>query len=127
MPNELGWLEIIIVILATYRLAQFVSKDDGPMGCMKNLRQLARTRKAYHRGVMTNGSLPEGERFIANRLFLFWHNALNWMECPYCNGVWFAALCIGLLLEPVRQVGYWTVLWLAVAGGQAFLQSVGER
>jgi hypothetical protein len=124
MLSELGWLDFVLMILAAYRLAQLVSKDDGPFDVIKNVRQHARSRKAYYRGAMTNGSLLEGERFIANRLFLLWHNALNWMECPYCNGVWFAALCLFLLLSPVRPIGFWLVAWLAIAGGQSFLQEV---
>jgi hypothetical protein len=124
MPNGLGWLDFIMATLATYRLAQFISKDDGPLDIFKRLRLHARKLAGYHQGVMTNGSLPEGERFIASRLFITWKNIVAWLECPYCNGVWFSAAC--LLLVQVHPIGWWIVAWLAVAGGQAFLQGVNQ-
>jgi len=123
MPNQLGWLDFIMIILATYRLAQMVSKDDGPFDIFKRLRLYARKRTGYYQGVMTNGSLPDSERFIASRLFIAWKNAVGWLDCPYCNGVWFAIGCILLLHNPI---GWWIVLWLAVAGGQAFLQGINQ-
>lgn len=125
MPNGLAWLDFIMVILATYRLAQLFSKDDGPLNVFKNMRGNAKSRRAYYQGIMTNGSIPEGERFIANKLFIFWHNVWAWLECPYCNGVCFSAIC--LLVLQFKPVGWWVLAWLAVAGAQAFLQDVSQR
>ena len=63
-------------------------------------------------------------------IFLFhrWNWVRNWLgeliTCPYCFGVW-VALFISLGLYGFT----WDALvwWLPIAGGQAFMQSLGHR
>lgn len=51
------------------------------------------------------------------------HGGLAYLvRCYWCAGVWISALLVGLLAI-VPAVGRWLVLILAVAGGQAVLET----
>ena len=97
----------VLAVLATYRLAQLVSLDDGPLDCFATLRGLT----AYN----LKGKQREGP---------IWKSLEELMDCPYCLGVWFAGL-MTLLVVQIAPMNLWTGLlfWLGVAGGQCALQS----
>ena len=89
------WLRILLAVLACYRLAQLIAVDDGPWDIFVRLR-----------------SIRIG---VLHRLF----------GCPYCLGVWFAAL-MGLLLCWQNSVGDMVLLILGIAGGQTLLQTLTD-
>jgi len=92
-------LLLLLSILAVYRLAQLISLDDGPFDVFKRLRLLCGQIAYKYKNLKTLADL---------------------VNCPYCLGVWFA-LFVVIALRPSP----WWLHWLAIAGGQAFLQSMG--
>ena len=101
-------LNVILAILATYRLAQLVALDDGPLDCFVTLRRLMTCSR---KGRQRTG--------------LVWKSLEELINCPYCLGVWFAGL-ITLLVTQIEPMNIWAGLlfWLGVAGGQCALQSI---
>lgn len=93
-------VEFVVVVLACYRLAQFVPLDDGPAFVFKRLRS--------H---VLNWQAKPGSASL-----------VEFVNCPYCQGVWFAGL-LALFVSP-RNILEWAVLTAAIAGGQAFLESL---
>lgn len=94
-------LTLLLEVLAVYRVAQLICVDDGPFDVFKRLRSFC--------GV------------IAYKYKIF-KTLADLVNCPYCVGVWFA-LALALLF----QARPWWLHALAIAGGQAFLQSMSER
>lgn len=92
-----------LAVLACYRLAQFVSLDTGPGAIFKRLRRWSLTQQARRGG----------------------RSLVEFLECPYCQGVWFAG-ALALWLQPASFLD-WFVYSVAVAGGQAFLETLGTR
>jgi hypothetical protein len=101
---KLSALDFLIAVLACYRLAQFLSLDDGPGMIFQRLRQWSLSQQ----GALWGKSLAE------------------FLECPYCQGVWFAGLLALWIVTP-RNIIDWLVLTCALAGAQAFLQVMGDR
>lgn len=103
-------ISLVLAVLATYRLAQMVALDDGPLDVFATLRGLT----AYsHNGKERTG--------------LAWESLSKLVNCPYCLGVWFGALTTLLVAFSVR-LGFWTgiLFWLATAGGQCALQALTD-
>jgi hypothetical protein len=96
-----SWLEIGVAILACYRLAQLVALDEGPYKVFARFRAELGRRAA-------SGSA-------------FWENSAELMHCPFCLGLWFAAPLAVWVGGSVVDI---IIIWLAIAGGQAFLQGV---
>lgn len=94
-------MKLLLEVLAVYRLAQLVSVDDGPFDVFKRLRAACGQIAYRYKKMKTLADL---------------------VNCPYCTGVWFA-LALALLF----QARPWWLHALAIAGGQAFLQSVSAR
>lgn len=88
-------VRILLAAFATYRLAQFLPLDDGPFHVFLWVR--------IH---VTPGSSLD-----------------TFVNCPYCQGVWFAALCAALVLLPTAA-GNAALCALGLAGMQARLQGV---
>lgn len=90
-------MDLLILVLACFRLARLVSKDK----ITEPLR--------YQFGRRAAGKRPWSLPWLA----------AEWINCPHCTGVWFAFFLAllagrkGLLLR-----------WLAVAGGQSFLEGI---
>lgn len=93
--------KIAIAILACYRLAQLIALDDGPYFIFDRIRRELGKRAAEEDAL--------------------WVNLAELVNCPFCLGIWFAlplAIWVGCgLIEVV-------IYWLAIAGGQAFLQEI---
>lgn len=103
-----NWFVFVILVLACYRLAQFVAFDDAPFGLMLKLRQY------FGKRASKNGQYS-----------LFWSLA-ELVNCPFCVGIWIA-FPLTFMLFPSNLL-YFLLYWLAIAGGQAFLESInGER
>ena len=97
-------MKFVIGILATYRAAQLVSIDDGPLDVFKEIRYFF--GRQSHRGKV-------------------WNSLADLVHCPFCNGIWFAGL-FALWLKPKSLID-WLAYVLALAGGQAFLQGFSDE
>lgn len=96
---------LVIAALVCFRLSELITVDDGPNDMLLKMR--ARLG-AYYIGADGKPVTSLGRGII----------------CAYCVGIWIAAL-LALMLFPI---GFMTpVYWLAIAGGQALLQSIGGR
>lgn len=95
-------LRLAAAILAVYRIAQLITLDDGPGDVFLRLRDAV--------GCSEYGEDGRCKRGIARLL-----------SCPYCIGVWAAAVAAALWLWPTR-IGDALLVWLAIAGGQAYLE-----
>lgn len=100
-------MRILLAILATYRLAQLIYFDDGPLFVFARLRdwsdRLAKEEQddGIKRGVMS--SVTDG------------------LHCPYCTGVWAAIICAILVKYP-SGIGDFFLYLLAIAGGQSIIE-----
>ena len=92
-------LLLLLSILACYRVSQFIAFDDAPFGLMKRARLLFGKR----------ANKPDG----------FWYTMAELINCPYCVGLWLA-------LIPALFFSNFLLYWLAIAGGQAFLESISQ-
>lgn len=105
-----NWLKLTLLILTCYRSAQLFAFDEGPsFGLFKKgiFFSLRKELGAYDYA-------PNGEATT---------NLGRMMTCPYCLGVWIA-LVLALFAYPVETA---FIYWLPIAGGQSFLQSMGNR
>lgn len=98
--------DLIILSLATYRLAQLISIDNGPMNLFAKLRE-------------QTDSLARAEQ-EENEGRTLWQNINDGLHCPYCTGVWSA-----IILMIIYRKWYTLVYLLAIAGGQSWLE--GKR
>ena len=106
-------LRVLLAVLAVYRLARLVSVDDGPLAAIKWLRR----RMGQIAAAQTLGTAQAA-------MFL---SLVELINCPYCLGVWFAALLFPMLWVPTL-CGDFALVALGLAGGQDWLQSkVGTR
>lgn len=112
-------VKFIVCALAVYRAAELIAFDDGPREIFLKLRVRA---GAY-------------DRDATGRVVSGWGRLL---ECPYCVGMWLA-LAGALALLPFAElrfdsvphsalsIVYFALYWFALAGAQAFLETVGGR
>lgn len=98
MPNL---LLLALAIFANYRLAELVAIDT----IFEPLR------------------LSIGKRVDPMKHDSVWY-AAELVNCPYCLGIWFAFIFALLIAHGILYV---ILTWLAIAGAQAFLESVGSR
>lgn len=95
----------ILLSLAVYRLARLITLDDGPFDLLLKLRDLWGAYDYGPNGVAKT-SLGRG------------------LTCPYCAGFWIAG--VTALIAYGFELGV-VVYWLALAGAQSFLQSLGRQ
>lgn len=100
-------LRLVLAAFALFRLAELFAIDEGPGEVFLRLRIVL---GVYDR--TENGRARTG----LGRLF----------GCPYCLGVWCALPVLALVLVPTG-LGDVVLLWLALCGMQALLQTVGGR
>jgi hypothetical protein len=99
-----NWLDFILLTFVCYRLAQLFALDEGPFSVFHKLRVVT---GAYDYDDSGRAKTGLGRA----------------MTCPYCLGIWIA------LLLSLHAIGiHWSILvwWLAIAGGQAFLQGISK-
>ena len=99
----------ILAVLATYRMALLLPDDDGPFFVFKRLRSFTATK-----------SMNENDEFG------FWAMVDEGINCAYCMGL-YAAILAGVVVLWNNYYGNLFLLILALAGGQAFMQSIGEK
>lgn len=93
---------ILVAILATYRVSQFIVYDDAPFGLMDKAR------------------LYLGRKAAGAKKYGAWWSLAELINCPFCVGFW-VSLLITLFIFDVSW--YSILFWLAIAGGQAWLES----
>lgn len=98
-------LDFLIAALACYRLSQLVPLDDGPGFVFRCLREWTLKFQTRRGG----------------------KSLVEFVNCPYCQGVWYGALLALWVMVNAPAVIDWLVVALALAGGQAFLQAMGDR
>lgn len=104
-------LLVVLIAFGVFRTAEALTLDDGPFGVFLRWRIFV---GVYDRDASGRPTKELG------RLF----------ECPYCIGVWLAlggALSWFYLYHLPFDVGIFFLLWLALAGIQASLQTVCGR
>lgn len=99
---NIEWL--VMCALATYRMSQLLAVDEGPYGVFAEIRDYARVMYAKDSSKL-------------------WYNISTLIECPYCNGVWFGAMCALFVLSGVYALQAF-VFVMAIAGGQSVIQDV---
>ncbi len=104
---EIG--KLIIVILATYRIAHLLPEDDGPFFIFKRIRQYTMTKE-----------VAENEEFGR------WANLNEGIRCIYCMGLYSALLCVLLVMINNFYANLFLLI-MAVAGGQSLLQTMGNK
>lgn len=97
-------VQLIIAILATYRLARLLPEDDGPFFVFTRIRSFMAERA-------TKENDPLG----------FWANLDQGINCPFCCGL-YAAVLVALLVLWQNYYGNVILLVFAIAGGQSLLQ-----
>jgi len=102
-------IQIVIAILATYRLAQLIPEDEGPFFIFVRIRTFTATK-----AMNENNDLG------------FWANIDSGVNCVYCCGL-YAALLVSLLVLWQNYYGNLFLLIFAIAGGQSLLQKWGEN
>lgn len=103
-------LQLLLLVLATYRVASLVGREDGPYvpflfddpsGFQAGIFEMVRRKAGAYEE--QNTSLSRG------------------ITCPLCIGVYAA---LGMLVLLSIQYANLLVLWLAIAGGQKFLYQI---
>ncbi len=75
--NSIPTLHLVILIAATWRLANLLANEDGPFHFVKTLRSKiarAEVRSRRRNGLLSRAHLYEG------------------VNCEYCNSIWFGTL-----------------------------------
>lgn len=102
MPD---WFLFALLTLATYRVTQLLVYDDGPFGLIFKFRAAI--------GVYDLDQAGESKSNLG-KLF----------ACPYCLGFW---LAIPGALVAAGAIDSFIILWLAIAGGQTFLEALSRH
>jgi hypothetical protein len=95
-------MRFLLVCLATYRVSELFSLDNGPYDIFLNLRKWLGVRAS-------EGSAT-------------WRTLADLINCPFCLGIWFALAGVLLLIWHTRYSDL-ILIWLAIAGVQTFLES----
>ncbi len=101
--------QLLIAVLATYRLAHLLPRDDGPLFVFTRIRTYISTKAM-------NENDPLG----------LWANIDAWSECPYCQGLYAAMFVVWLSEKRTKKTNLF-LLVLAIAGGQSLLQKWSEK
>lgn len=98
------WLNLAQSSLACYRLAQLFAFDEGPLSLFQRLRAAA--------GGYTYDKQGRAKTGLGRMA-----------TCPYCLGMWIAIPLAIFATRPRRSL---IIRWLAIAGGQSFLQGLSD-
>lgn len=98
-----------MAMFATYRLARFLPYDDGPFFIFERFRIFTASK-------MMN----------ENKEYGFWRMIDEAINCPFCLGLYGAALVYYLfwLDHPAPNT---VIVILGLAGGQSLLQTITDR
>ncbi len=104
MPTDFI-VRFVLAALVCFRLAELIAVDDGPGDVFMRLRIRAGSYDRDEQGRIKTGT---------GRL----------LACPYCLGIWWA-LAFAVWLDGISAE--MAVVWFALAGAQAFLETIGGR
>lgn len=99
------WFLFTLLTLAVYRVAQLLVYDDGPFNLIFKFRVKVGVYDLDQGGEPKTG---------LGKLF----------ACPYCMGLW---LAIPAALVASGSINSFIILWLAIAGGQTFLEALSRH
>lgn len=105
-----------VTALAVFRVAELLVFDDGPAAIFLRVRAWT---GMYDRDEFGKpyANATRGQRGMGGLL-----------ECPFCVGMWVALVgALWLAFVSNLSVSEAFVMWLALAGAQAFFESVGGR
>jgi hypothetical protein len=105
----LALIQLLIAVLATYRLAHLLPEDDGPFFVFTRIRSF-----------VDNMAMKE------NSALGFWNNIDSGINCAYCCGLYAAIFCTVLALWENYYANVFLLI-LAIAGGQSLLQKWSEK
>ena len=100
-------LQFVVVVLATYRLASLLAREEGPYIPLGTLKDGKFQTGVFERLRQLAGAYGEQSTSLSRGV-----------QCPLCIGVYAAALIIVLWSVPYADLA---VIWLGVAGGAKFL------
>jgi len=98
-------MHILILILATWRLAHLLAEEAGPYDLLGRLRHLAGVRYDDVGNVYGSNELARG------------------LICVWCNSVWIG-LAVALAYYLIPDVTFWVMLPLALSGGAMFFNNL---
>lgn len=103
----------VLAVFAAYRMARMVSSDEGPyLPLWQDARQTGIFEQIrFHAGVYDYGQDGNPETNLARGL-----------SCPFCTGVYLAALVLLLVWRPT-WLGDLFLGWMGISGVQAFLET----
>ncbi len=102
-------IELLTIILASYRISRLLPKDDGPFFIFKRIRSFFMTK-----------AVAENDEWGK------WNILNEGITCAHCMGL-YAALFCGLLMIWHNFYGNLFLLIMAIAGGQSLLERLGEK
>lgn len=97
------WFWFVLAALATFRIGELVAIDTV----------FAQVRAVF------------GRNAAGKAMYTWQWYAAEWINCPYCIGVW-VAIIFALLMQP-DNIYVFVLYWLGIAGAQAVLQSLVGR
>lgn len=111
MLQSLSLLDFLVLVLATYATAHYVTREDGPGAVFLRLRQWAGAEVPADDVAVLGDEAVDTEPPVPRSRFL-----AELLSCPYCLSP-YAAVATLLLLYVA-----WPVAWiLAAAGGSVLL------
>jgi hypothetical protein len=100
-------MNLIIYILATWRMSNLLAKENGPWSLLERLRHLLGVRRDDMGNAYTLNSLADG------------------VICTWCNSVWFGAVW-AVLAFALPRLAPWLALPFALSAGTIFIGEVLE-
>ena len=123
----IGWLELFVLILASFRLAHLVVFDTILEPFRRWLSGASQAKPdAWHgggQGPSPSYGHPAGRQAVGPiRSFLS-----GLVGCYWCAGIWLSAATLAVYIAWPSPLVEGLLLLLAIAGGQALLESVTRR
>lgn len=105
---DYGALDLLVLALATWRMASLLASEDGPFECFGKLRHLLGVR-------YDQSSQPYGTNWLAKGV-----------TCVWCNSVWFGFFWVILYLF-LAQYAVWLAAPLALSAVAILIQGAADR
>jgi hypothetical protein len=100
-------MNLLIYILATWRMSSLLARESGPWNTFERLRHLLGVRRDDMGNTYTLNKLADG------------------VICTWCNSVWFGALWAALAFV-APWLAFWLALPLALSAGAILVSEVLE-
>lgn len=101
----INMMEVIYLILATFRISKILTREDGPYGWFAFMRrELGQRATIQDKHQKTRETLAE------------------LVNCPHCIGVWVAGF-LYIFRKPLKPI----IAIFMIAGLQSFIQSIDDK